>query len=264
MACVRIVDIAVACVLDNVALVVRDTSRPVATVVTDHLACGRVAVGIKGQRLVGPYSCPGQGHVHSGWVCLWRLQSPDQAFRILLRKDGLLIQLIIERVGKEVAAGCEVSCPRDGAVADNGVLGRAHWSQRQAGRCDGHRACAVGVDRHCVVGGQRQQRVILVHGNVSVGQDLKGERIGASTTSAAGCVDCSAGDIADWDGHDSILAYGNCTILPAVCLLDHLVAAHCRSQVWELNNACFVRLSVRIARHSCFGQLSVITDKAVD
>jgi hypothetical protein len=139
------------------------------------------------------------------------LQSPDQAFRILLRKDGLLIQLIIERVGKEVATGCEVSCPRDGAVADNGVLGRAHWGQRQAGRCDGHRAGAVGVDGHRVVGGQRQQRVILVHGNVSVGQDLKGERIGASAASATGCVDCSAGDIADWDGHDSILAYENCT-----------------------------------------------------
>jgi len=213
VACVRIVDIAVACVLDNVALVVRDTSRPVATVVTDHLACGRVAVGIKGQRLVGPYSCPGQSHVHSGWVCLWRLQSPDQAFRILLRKDGLLIQLVVQRVGKEVAACGEVSRTRNGAVADNGVLGWADWGQGQASSCNGHRASAVGVDDHRVVGGQRQQRVILVHGNISVGQNLKGERIGACATSATGCVDCSTGYVANWDGHDSILTIGNCTNL---------------------------------------------------
>ncbi len=213
MACVRIVDIAVACVLDNVALVVRDTSRPVATVVTDHLACGRVAVGIKGQRLVGPYSCPGQGHVHSGWVCLWRLQSPDQAFRILLRKDGLLIQLIIERVGKEVAAGCEVSGSGNGAVADNGVLGWRGWRQRQASCCNGHRAGAIRVDSYRVVRGQGEQHIVLVHGDVGVGQDLESESIRASATSAARCVDCSACYVADWYGHDSILPIGNCTFL---------------------------------------------------
>ena len=122
MAGVCVVDIAVAGVLDDVALVVRHTGRPVATVVSDHFAGGGVAVGIKRQRLVGPHGCPGQGHVHRGRVCLWRLQRPDQAFSILLGKDGLLVELVVQRVGKEVAAGCEVGSPGDGAVANHSVL----------------------------------------------------------------------------------------------------------------------------------------------
>ena len=211
MAGVRIVDIAVAGVFDNVALVVCNTGSPVATVVTNHLACGGVAVGIKGQRLIGPDRCSGQGHVHRGWISLWCLQCAGNTLGILLGKDGLLIELVVQRVGKEVTTGCEVSRPADSAVADNCVLRWRYRCQRQASCRDSHRARAVGCNAHRVVGGQRQQRVIFENGNVSVGQDLKGERIGASATSASGCVNCSAGHIADWDGHDSILAYGNCT-----------------------------------------------------
>jgi hypothetical protein len=45
-----------------------------------------------------------------------------QPFSILLGKDGLLIHLIIDRVGKEVAAGYKVCGSLDGAVAHNGNL----------------------------------------------------------------------------------------------------------------------------------------------
>jgi hypothetical protein len=45
----------------------------------------------------------------------------------LLSKDGLLVKLVVQRVGKEVAARGEVSRTRNGAVADNGVLGWADW-----------------------------------------------------------------------------------------------------------------------------------------
>jgi hypothetical protein len=41
----------------------------------------------------------------------------------LLGKDGLLIKLIINRVGEKVTAGCEISGALNGAVANNSVLG---------------------------------------------------------------------------------------------------------------------------------------------
>lgn len=93
----------------------------------------------------------------------------------MLGKNGLLIELIVQRVGKEVTAGCEVTCSGDGAVANNSVLGGRGRRQRQACSSDGHRAGSVGVDGHRVVGGQRQQRVVFVDRNVSIGQDLKRE-----------------------------------------------------------------------------------------
>ncbi len=93
----------------------------------------------------------------------------------MLGKDGLLIQLIIDGVGKEVATRGEVRGALNGAVANNGVLGGRGRRQRQASSGDRHRAGAIGVDGYRVVGGQRQQRVVLVDGNVCVGQDLKGE-----------------------------------------------------------------------------------------
>jgi len=56
----------------------------------------------------------------------------------LLGKDGLLIKLIIDRIGKEVTAGCEISGALNGAVANNSVLGGRGWRQRQASSSDGH------------------------------------------------------------------------------------------------------------------------------
>jgi hypothetical protein len=63
------------------------------------------------------------------------------------------------------------------------------------------------------VGGQCQQRVILVHGNVCIGQDLKRKRIGTNATSSTGRIDLSAGYVTDWYCHDAILPIGNCTVL---------------------------------------------------
>jgi len=39
---------------------------------------------------------------------LWCLQCTLQTFSILLGKDGLLVKLVIDGIGKEVTAGCEV------------------------------------------------------------------------------------------------------------------------------------------------------------
>lgn len=122
MCCRAIVDVAVARVLDNVALVVRSTRSPVATVVTDLLTNNRVAVCVKSQCLIGTHACAWQRHVNGGRICLWRLQSSQQTFSILLCKDCLLIQLTVDGVGKEVATSHEVSCARDRTVADNGDL----------------------------------------------------------------------------------------------------------------------------------------------
>jgi hypothetical protein len=96
-----------------------------------------------------------------------------------LVEDGLLIQLVVQRVSEEVAAGHEVSRARDGTVADNSNLRRTcrRCSQR-------HKAGAVAVDRDRVVGGQRLQSSVLVDRNVGLGQDLKGEVVRAYTCRA--------------------------------------------------------------------------------
>jgi hypothetical protein len=120
----------------------------------------------------------------------------------LLGKDGLLVELVIQRVSKEVTAGGEVCCARDSTVANNGVLRWRCWCQGQAGGCDGHRACSIGVDHYRVMGGQRQQHLVFEDSNVCVGQDLKGKRIGACATSTAGRVDCTSGYVTNWHWHD--------------------------------------------------------------
>jgi hypothetical protein len=63
------------------------------------------------------------------------------------------------------------------------------------------------------VSGQRQKGVVLIDGNVGVGQDLKRKRIGANATRSTGRIDLPACYIANWYGHDSILPVGNCTNL---------------------------------------------------
>ncbi len=47
MSSVGVVDIPVAGVFDNVALVVRGASSPIAPVVSDHFTSSRVAVGVE-------------------------------------------------------------------------------------------------------------------------------------------------------------------------------------------------------------------------
>ncbi len=64
-------------------------------------------------------------------------------------KDGLLIQLVVQRVGEEVTAGHKVCGARDRPVADDGDLRCTRGCRRQR-----HKAGAVGVDRDRVIGGQ--------------------------------------------------------------------------------------------------------------
>ena len=125
----------------------------------------------------------------------------------------MLVKLIVQRVGEEVATRGEVSRTRNGAVANNGVLGGADWRQGQASICDGHRAGAIGVDGYRVVRGQGQQHIVFEDSNVGVGQDLKGEGVGASAASATWRIHCSAGYVTDGHCHDAILPVGNCTKL---------------------------------------------------
>jgi hypothetical protein len=125
------VNVVVAGVLDQIALVVRSASGPVATVVADLLASCWVAISVKRQRLVGAHACTGQRHVNGGRVCLRRLQCAGQTLGILLGEDGLLIHLIVDRVGEKVAASHEVSGALNCAVADDGDLCRASWRCHQ-------------------------------------------------------------------------------------------------------------------------------------
>ena len=165
------VDVVVASVFDNVALVVASACRPVAAIVTNYLTNHRVAVGVKCQCLVSPLRCAWQHHVNAGRVSLRRLQGALQTLRILLRKDGLLVELVVQSIRKEVAARREVGRPRNGPIADDGDL-RAGRRNHQSDR-----ACAVGVDGDRVVGGQGQQRVVFVDRDIAGCENLEGERI---------------------------------------------------------------------------------------
>ena len=178
-------DVAVGRIFDNVSDVIQRACSPVATVGAQGVSNCRVAVGIKAQRFVGPQGSAWQRHVDGGRVSLRCAQCTLQTLGILLRKDRLLIHFIIDGVGKEVATSHEVCGALNGAVADNGNLCGASRCRHQ-----GDRTSAVRCNGHCVVGGQRQQRVVLVDRNVSVRQNLKGERIRASAT---GCVYNSTG-----------------------------------------------------------------------
>ncbi len=202
---VSIVDVAVTVISDNVSLVVRSSSNPIATVVANHLASSRVAIGIKSQCFVGSYHCPGQGHVNRRWVSLGRLERTPKTFSILLVKDGLLIQLIVQRIGKEITAGHKVCGARDRPVADDGDLSRTRGCRRQR-----HKAGTVGVDRYRVIGGYGQQRVILVNRDVACSQDLKGKVIRAS---AACGIDHPPCHIVNWHAHDLFLPCQNFTSL---------------------------------------------------
>ena len=187
MRCVGVIHIAIAGVFDNVALVVRNACSPISTVVTNHLADDRVAVAVERQCLVGPHRRTGQRHVDAGRVSLRRLQRTLQTLGILLGEDGLLVHLVVDSVGEEVAARHEVGGALNCAVANNGDLRCTRWRSRQR-----HKARAVGVDRHRVVGGQRQQRVVTVNRNVTSCQDLKCEVV---RTCAAGRINHSTGHV---------------------------------------------------------------------
>lgn len=243
---VGVVDIAVAVVAHDVALIVRHASSPIATVVTNHLAGGRVAVGIECQRLVGSNRCPWQGHVNRGRICLWCNQSSLQTFSILLRENGLLIQLVVERIGKEVTAGHKVCGALDRAVADDGDLRCTRGCRRQR-----HKAGAVAVDRDRVVGGQGQQRIVPVHRNVACSQDLKRKVIRAG---AACGIDHPPCHIVNWHAHDLFLPCQNCTKLFAANVINLAVSAHLRPKIWKLNleisRANIDRAAVLISNHA--------------
>jgi hypothetical protein len=66
-----------------------------------------------------------------------------QTFSVLLCKDGLLIQLIIDCVGKEVTAGGEIGGALNGAITNNCVLGWRGRRQSQASSGNRHRAGAI-------------------------------------------------------------------------------------------------------------------------
>ena len=89
----------------------------------------------------------------------------------MLREDGLLVELVVQSIRKEVAARRKVGRPRNGPIADDGDL--------RAGR-GGHqsnRARAIGVDGDRVVGRQSQQRVVFVDRDIAGRENLEGERI---------------------------------------------------------------------------------------
>lgn len=103
-----LINVVVAGVLDQVADVVGCTRAPVAPVGTDDFNCLGITAGIKTQNFAGSHTAARQDHIDRGRISLWRLQCPGYSFRILLGVDGLLVELIIQRVGKEVAARGEV------------------------------------------------------------------------------------------------------------------------------------------------------------
>jgi hypothetical protein len=101
---IGIVDVAVAGVFDNVAFIVGSRSCPVATVIANCFAGRWVSVDIKSKNFISPYRRPGQGHADTCWVSLGSLQSPVRSLGILLGKDSQTIQLVINRIGKQVTA----------------------------------------------------------------------------------------------------------------------------------------------------------------
>jgi hypothetical protein len=115
-------DVAVGCVFDDVSDVVQRACRPVATVSAQGVSNNWVAVGIKAKRFVGAQGSAWQRHVDGGRVSLRRAQCTLQTLGILLRENGLLIHLVVDGVGKEVATSHEVCGALDRAVADNGDL----------------------------------------------------------------------------------------------------------------------------------------------
>ena len=124
-------DVAVGRIFDNVSDVIQRACSPVATVGAQGVSNCRVAVGIKAQRFVGPQGSAWQRHVDGGRVSLRCAQCTLQTFGILLRKDGLLIHLIVDRIGEEVAASHKVCGALNGAVADNGDLCGSGWRRNQ-------------------------------------------------------------------------------------------------------------------------------------
>ena len=117
-------DVAVGCVFDDVSDVVQRATCPVASVRSNKLCGCRVASCIKRQHLASSHRCTGQCHVDGSRVSLRCAQCTLQTFGILLRKDGLLIHLIIDSVSKEVATSYKVCGALNCAVAHNGNLCR--------------------------------------------------------------------------------------------------------------------------------------------
>ena len=188
-------DVVVAGVLNNVSDVVQNRCRPVATVGAERVSNSWVAVSIEAQRLVRTQRRPGQCHVDRCRISLRCLQCAAQTLGILLAEDSLLIQLVVQRIGKEVAAGHKVGGAADRPVADDSNLCRAgrRCSQR-------HKACAVAVDRYRIVGRDRQQGIVAVHSNVACRQDFKREGIRAG----AGCgKDHPPCHIVNWHAHNN-------------------------------------------------------------
>ena len=204
MCLVAEIDVAIGCVFDDVAFVVRCTRSPVASIVANDLTNHWVAISIKSQCLVCTVRRTWQRHVNGGWICLWCLQCTLNSFSVLLCKVSLLIQLSVDCVCKEVTTSHKVCCALDASVANDGDLVCTSWRCSQR-----HRASAVAVDRHRVVGGQRQQLVVLVDSDVGVCKNLEGESIRASATSLK---HHSTGHVGNRHAHDSVLPFGNCTV----------------------------------------------------
>lgn len=125
-------DIAVGCVLDDVSDIVQRATGPVATVSAQGVSNNWVAIGIKAKRFVGTQGGAWQRHVDRSGVSLWRTQCTLQTFGILLRKDCLLIHLVVDSVGKEVATSHKVCSALNCAVAHNGDLCGASWRRNQS------------------------------------------------------------------------------------------------------------------------------------
>jgi hypothetical protein len=89
------VDVAVAAVFSDVAQRIRRAGRPIAAPRSNGVADDWVAAAVKRQRLVGPHRCSRQRHVDAGRVGLRCLHGSRQTLGILLRKDRLLIQLVV-------------------------------------------------------------------------------------------------------------------------------------------------------------------------
>lgn len=89
------VDVAVARVLDDVAQRISSAGSPVAAPGANGVTDDWVANGVKSKRLVRPQRCPGQRHVDAGRVGLRCLHGSSQALGILLREDGLLVELVV-------------------------------------------------------------------------------------------------------------------------------------------------------------------------
>jgi hypothetical protein len=124
-------DVVVGCVFDDVSDVVKRAACPIATIGAQGVSNDWVAISVKAQSLVSTQTGPWQSHVNRGRISLRCAQRTLQTFGILLRKDGLLIHLIIDCVSKEVATSYKVCSALYASVANNSNLCRTSWCSHQ-------------------------------------------------------------------------------------------------------------------------------------